>query len=148
MTAHRMSAVLGAITATALLAVAVPAAARAVPIPDRRTAATSAAPRSVSLTNADNGRRLTAHRGDVITVRLTHLREQAATWVWSQPRASSPSALQPGQGGTSSAGDAMAVFTAIGNGTSEITSARHCFPDPNHLCTDFVAPWRVSVTIS
>ncbi|MGE7434897.1 hypothetical protein [Kitasatospora sp. NPDC001175] len=103
--------------------------------------------RAVMLTNADDGRTVTVARNDVIKVRLTHLRDQGQTWVWSAPKAGDPKVLRPHDAGTSPNGDASAGFQAISRGTSGITAFRHCVPDPGHVCPRVVIPWRVTLTV-
>ncbi|MFB7664377.1 hypothetical protein ACFC1R_10595 [Kitasatospora sp. NPDC056138] len=104
--------------------------------------------RAVTLTNGDNGRAVAVTAGDVITVRLTHLRDQGDTWVWSAPTASASAVLRRIRGGTSPDGDATATFRADTDGTSDITASRRCVPDPGSVCPRVVIPWRVTVTVT
>ncbi|MFJ8310999.1 MULTISPECIES: hypothetical protein [unclassified Streptomyces] len=117
------------------------------------TATATAAPRralstgSVSLTNADNGRTVVVRAGDEIRVRLTGGRGQGVTWVWSEPVTSAPATLRRTRGATSPNGDATAVFLAVKNGESDITSARRCVPNPGSLCSQAVLQWKVTVDV-
>ncbi|MGK4579447.1 hypothetical protein [Kitasatospora sp. HPMI-4] len=104
--------------------------------------------RAVVLTNADDGRTVTVARHDVVTVRLTHIRDQGETWVWSVPKAGAPKVLRPHGGGTSPDGDASAEFQAISRGTSDITAYRRCVPDPGHVCPRVVIPWKATIVVN
>lgn len=100
----------------------------------------------VALTNADNGRTVSAHAGDDIEVTLTGYREQGRTYSWSIP-VSSSAVLHRTAGGTTPRGDATVRFHARKDGIATLSAARRCRPDPGHLCPLVVTPWKVTVEV-
>ncbi|MFD9659809.1 hypothetical protein [Streptomyces mirabilis] len=103
--------------------------------------------RTVTLTNGDNGRTVTVARGDVVSVRLTGIRDQGNTWVWSAPQATARDVLQRTGGGTSPGGDATTVFRAVGSGKSDVIADRHCVAGRGHVCSHAVVPWKAAVVV-
>lgn len=103
--------------------------------------------RTVTLTNGDNGHTVTVARGDVVSVRLTGIRDQGNTWVWSAPQATAHNVLERTGGGTSPGGDATAVFRAVDSGKSDVTAYRHCVAGRGHVCSHAVVPWKAAVDV-
>ncbi|MCW7940669.1 hypothetical protein AAW14_01125 [Streptomyces hygroscopicus] len=123
-----------ALVATALTA---PAA-----LPDADAAALS----RVTLTNGDDGRTISVHTGDEITVRLKGIVGDGEMWRWSVPKSSAPAVLRQIAGGTSPNGDSQAVFRVSGVGTSDITAQKACqVTRPGHMCPHIVTRWKVTV---
>lgn len=125
----------------AMAATAAPAAAHG-QAPDRARLA-----QRVVLTNADNGRSVTASLGDDIEVRLTRSHENGLTWTWSTPASSDSDVLRRTTGRTAPNGDASAVFHAEHDGTATVTAQRRCHPDPGHFCPLVITPWKVTVEV-
>ncbi|MYU55331.1 MULTISPECIES: hypothetical protein [Streptomyces] len=141
-TATRLTASLALGMALAATTAAVPGDATAAPHPHQIRAA-----RSVTLTNADDGRTVTVARGDTVTVKLTGIRDQGVRWAWSEPAATAPGVLRRSRGGTSPDGGASAVFRAVGRGTSDVTAYRRCVAAPGHVCPRIVIRWRAAVVV-
>jgi hypothetical protein len=106
----------------------------------------SAAMARVVVTNADNGRSVTVAVGEDITVRLTATKAQGQNRTWAVPT-SANAMMHRTSGGTAPNGDASAVFHAERSGTTTLSSASSCRPDPGHACPELSAPWRVTVTV-
>ncbi|MFC5722866.1 hypothetical protein ACFP1Z_22115 [Streptomyces gamaensis] len=104
---------------------------------------------TVALSNDDNGHTVSVHSGDRIDVHLVAVRTDSEKWSWDVPAASSPEVLHRDEGHTTPDGDAVARFTATGDGTSSITAHRHCrVTRPGHLCSHLVRTWKVTVNVS
>jgi hypothetical protein len=106
----------------------------------------SAATQRVTLTNTDNGRSVTVAAGDDIAVRLTATKTQGQKRTWAVPTSADP-VMHRTSGGTAPNGDVSAVFHAERSGTTTLSSASSCRPDPGHACPELSIPWRVSVTV-
>ncbi|MFH9229930.1 hypothetical protein ACH4NT_14515 [Streptomyces lydicus] len=100
----------------------------------------------VALTNADNGRTVSAHAGDDIEVTLTGYRDHGLNYNWSIP-VSDSALLHRTVGGTTPGGNAIARFHAVKAGTAALSAHRHCRPDRGHLCPLVVTPWKVRVEV-
>ncbi|MEV5281450.1 hypothetical protein [Streptomyces sp. NPDC051994] len=100
----------------------------------------------VTLTNADNGRIVSARTGDDIEVTLTGHREHGLNYTWSIP-ASDSTVLHRTKGGTTPRGDATARFRAEKAGSATLNAQRHCRPDRGKLCPLVVVPWKVRVEV-
>ncbi|MEV8477146.1 hypothetical protein [Streptomyces sp. NPDC051173] len=127
---------LSAALALTALAVCAPVSAATQPVRAER----------VTLTNADNGRTVSAHKGDDVEVTLTGYREHGLTFSWSVP-ASDSAVLRRTAGGTTPRGDATARFRAVKNGIAALSAQRHCRADQGHLCPLVVTPWKVRVEV-
>ncbi|MGA5133634.1 hypothetical protein ACPCTO_27915 [Streptomyces olivoreticuli] len=103
--------------------------------------------RTATLTNGDNGRTVTVAHDDVISVKLTGIRDQGNTWVWSAPEATARDVLQRTGGGTSPGGDATAVFRVVGSGKSDVTAYRHCVAGHGHVCSHAVVQWKTAIIV-
>ncbi|MGW1077114.1 hypothetical protein [Streptomyces sp. NPDC002537] len=101
----------------------------------------------ITLTYADNGRKVEAHLGDDTEVRLTGYREHGLTYTWSVPAADGTAVLRRTAGAASPGGGASAVFHAEHRGTATITAQRRCHSDPGRLCPLVVVPWKVTVEV-
>ncbi len=106
----------------------------------------SAATARVAVTNADNGRSVTVAVGDDITVRLTATKNQAQKRTWAVPT-SADAMMRRTSGSTAPNGDVSAVFHAERAGTTTLSSASSCRPDPGHACPELSMPWRVTVNV-
>ncbi|MFD8998885.1 hypothetical protein [Streptomyces abikoensis] len=126
---------------TVMAATAAPAAAHG-QAPDRARLA-----QRIVLTNADNGRSVTASLGDDVEVRLTGYRKDGLTWTWSTPASSDSTVLRRTAGRTAPNGDASATFHAEHEGTATITAQRHCRPDAGRLCPLVITPWKVTAEV-
>ncbi|MGG2464685.1 hypothetical protein ACO0M4_33835 [Streptomyces sp. RGM 3693] len=102
----------------------------------------------VALTNRDDGRALTVHRGDVVEVRLTGTRDRGTAFAWSVPASGDPAVLSRSAAGTTPTGSATGRFTAAGRGTAALTARRTCHAAPGSLCPHVVVVWKVTVTVA
>ncbi|MET9611101.1 hypothetical protein ABZZ17_39505 [Streptomyces sp. NPDC006512] len=103
--------------------------------------------RTVTLTNADNGRTFTVAAGDDIRVRLTGGPAQGLTWAWSVPVAGDPGVLRRTQGAQAPNGDATAVFSATEEGESIIAASARCVPATGSPCPPSVQRWSVTIDV-
>lgn len=100
----------------------------------------------VTLTNADDGRTVSAHTGDDIYVTLTGSREAGLVYSWSIP-VSDTAVLHRTAGGTTPRGDATARFHAEKDGVAVLSAQRHCRAEPGRLCPLVVTPWKVRIEV-
>ncbi|MBZ4319572.1 hypothetical protein [Streptomyces huiliensis] len=101
-----------------------------------------------TLTNQDNGRPVTVHKGDEISVRLTAKRTAQEQWAWSAPTAADTTVIGRTSARTAPNGDAAAVFHAEADGTTALTAQARCTPRvKGHLCPHTVTSWRVTVQV-
>ncbi|MFI1799385.1 hypothetical protein ACH427_18835 [Streptomyces sp. NPDC020379] len=127
---------LSAALALTALAVCAPVPAAAQPVRAER----------VTLTNADNGRTVSAHTGDDIEVALTGSRENGLAYFWSIP-ASDSAVLHRTAGGKTPTGGATARFRVEKDGIATISATKHCHSGGGHLCPLVVVPWKVRVEV-
>ncbi|MDF2256679.1 hypothetical protein [Streptantibioticus ferralitis] len=123
-------------------AICVPVPASAAPHRDRPEKAVE-----LALSNSDDGRAVTVHRGGVITVRLTGSHHNGLTWTWSLPSAADGRVLRRTGTVTSPGGVTRAALRAAGEGSTAIDSFERCVPDPGHLCPHVVRRWAAMVTV-
>jgi hypothetical protein len=108
-----------------------------------RPTTTVAAPATLHITQADNGRTLSVPLGGTVTVTL------ASGELWSQPVSSDSAVLRRTSGSVNaSTGDATATFSAGARGAAKITSDHRCLPQPGAACAMYIALWSVSVTVT
>ncbi|WP_329375097.1 MULTISPECIES: hypothetical protein [unclassified Streptomyces] len=101
----------------------------------------------VVLTNADNGRTVSAHAGDEVKVDLTGYRGNGLTYSWSIPVSGDSTVLRRTGGRTTPTGSATARFHAEKDGTATLSAQRHCRPGPGRICPLVVTPWKATVEV-
>jgi hypothetical protein len=112
-------------------------------------AASAPAERGTVLTNTDNGRTVTVHTGDVITVKLQGSGSPGGdVWAWSEPTAADGTILARTKASVTPDGDATAVFSAERNGSTEIDASKKCVPKPGHLCPYVIILWKATVNVT
>ncbi|GGX33378.1 hypothetical protein [Streptomyces noursei] len=124
------------------------ATAPAAPGPDLPRAVRATAAHGVLLADADNGRTLTVHTGDVIEVRLTGERTGGTTYTWSAPAAGGTAVLRRTTAGVTPAGGTTGRFVAAGRGIATLTARRTCHASPGSLCAHHVLLWKATVTVA
>ncbi|MFJ9613593.1 hypothetical protein [Streptomyces noursei] len=124
------------------------ATAPAAPGPALPRAVRAAPAHGVLLADADNGRTLTVHTGDVIEVRLTGERTGGTTYAWSAPVAGGTAVLRRTTAGVTPAGGTTGRFVAAGRGTATLTARRTCHASPGSLCAHHVLLWKATVTVA
>ncbi|KNB52114.1 hypothetical protein [Streptomyces caatingaensis] len=135
-----------------LLATAVATATLALTTSATTTATATPAPtlaaKRLNLSNKHNRQSFTVHKGDEITVHLTGEQTPTSTWGWTSPTAANTAVLRRDAVGSSSNGEATAVFHARDTGTTTLDSHLRCTPrKPGQNCSDVVVPWQVTVKV-
>ncbi|GAA0385661.1 hypothetical protein [Streptomyces luteireticuli] len=116
--------------------------------PSASATAPTVAAKHLNLSNKHNRQSVTVHKGDEITVHLTGEQTESSTWGWTAPTAASAAVLRRDAVGSSSNGEATAVFHAYAAGTTTLDSQLRCTPRKSgHACSDTVVPWQVTVKV-
>lgn len=96
--------------------------------------------RTVTVTQADNGRSYSLHKGDRLRLKLAG----QPGFTWTEPASSDPGVLRRTEG--SSGRNAGADFLAVSTGTAMVTASDNpnCYP----LCQIAVRPFQVDVSVT
>ncbi|MGW3495956.1 hypothetical protein [Streptomyces sp. NPDC001020] len=104
---------------------------------------------TLTLSNIDNGKVFGIPTRSRITVHLRGAKASSGQrWVWSEPDTSNRNALKRIDARTTPDGDAIAHFTAVAPGRSDITAVQRCRPTaPGQLCPFIEKLFRVTINL-
>jgi hypothetical protein len=102
---------------------------------------------AAALGDADSGRTLQLHRGQVVSVAL---HETSGFAQWSRLATTDGSVLMPIVDARAAAvrGVTLGSFEAVGPGTAQITSSASAECTPGAQCSSLARSWVVTVTVS
>jgi hypothetical protein len=100
-----------------------------------------------ALSDADLGRTLQLHRGEVVSVAL---HESSGFTPWSRPASTDGSVLAPVPDARAAAarGVTLASFQAVGAGSAQIISSASQACAPGSVCPALARGWSVNVVVS